>query len=317
MNAHLLTACTPGIELSVCIVNHQTPELTLSCLRSLRDTARDMPVDIMVVNNTPDAGQVFAASIAEIPGVKFFQNQVVRGFAANQNAMLERAVGRYLMPLNSDTVVLGDALRTLVAFMDAYPGVAIAGPKLLNADGSLQPSARHFATPFRAFMEVSGLWRLFKHQEWLSRELPMCHPHDQPLEVDWLSGACYIVRREAIQAVGLYDEDTFTMYGEDLDWCWRLRAAGWKIMLCDTATIIHFEQRSPLIDRQGVMWRNSLKADRKTGRGRALIPVYLAAVLGLLIRLPFSRSRARARENLSVMRLLMAEVMSLVRHEKS
>jgi hypothetical protein len=237
-------------DLSICIVNHRTPELLRACLASIESTATDLAVEVLVVNNTPDDDGAIAALQAEFPNVQWRQNDRPLGFAANQNQLMQQARGRYVLPLNSDTVVTPLALRTLVQFMDQHPTVGLAGPRLVRPSGELQASCRNFPNALTHFLEASGLWRLLKNQRVIGRHYYLCSPHDAVTAVDWLTGACFIVRAAAAQQVGYFDSELFPiMYGEDLEWCWRLKHAGWQIMFVPEAVIVHLENQSPIDDR--------------------------------------------------------------------
>jgi GT2 family glycosyltransferase len=147
------------------------------------------------------------------------------------------------------------ALSNLIRFMDAHPRCGIAGPKLVHADGSLQPSCRNFPTPLTHFLEASGLWQLLRGNGWAGRRFYLCSPHDEVLAVDWLTGACLIVRAEAAQEAGYFDEALFPgLYGEDLEWCWRMKQHGWGVMFDPAATVTHLENQSPLSDRSVEMY---------------------------------------------------------------
>lgn len=245
-------------ELSICIINHRTPALTRQCLQSIADTAGELAIEVMVVNNTADACDV--TNIRRPDGapleVAFLQNAAPLGFSANQNQMLRRANGRYLMPLNSDTIVNPGALRELIRFMDAHPKCGVAGPKLVRRDGALQPSGRNYPDAINGFLEASSLWQLFRASRLVGRWYYLCHPHDEMLSVDWLSGACLITRHEVIRGVGPYDEVRFSgMYGEDLEWCWRIKRAGWEVWCNPSAVVIHLENQSPMSDRVYALYR--------------------------------------------------------------
>ena len=278
-----MTASRP--DLSICIVNHNTPELTRACLRSIFTTAGGLGLEVFVVNNTPDTDGAFSALVRDFPVVRAIQNAAPLGFAANQNRMLSQASGRYLAPLNSDVIVHPGALQALIAFMDAHPQVGLAGPKLVYADGRLQPSCRSFPAPLPTFMEVTGLWRLFKGNRWMARYVALCDPHTDVTEPDWLSGACYILRRDVYERVGGYDADLFpTMYGEDLEWCWRIRRAGWRVAFVPEAVVTHLESRSAASDRLYMMYEGSVKFIDRWCSPAWSFSVRTAASVGVLLR---------------------------------
>ena len=278
-------------DLTLYIINHKTPELTRQCLQSIADTVGDLTVEVMVVNNTADACDVSGIRGPEgAPlAVAFIQNTAPLGFSANQNQMLRRANGRYLMPLNSDIVVHPGALKALLAFMDAHPRCGLAGPKLLHGDGGLQRSCRTFPTGMTCLLETSGLWRLIQNNRWIGQAYALVDRHDRTRLVDWLSGACLIARAEAYRDVGGYDEALLPMYAEDLDWCWRMRRGGWEVWFDPAPVMTHLENATPMDDRAVVMQRATydfVRARYPASRWRG---IWAGTALGLAFRWILSR----------------------------
>ncbi len=281
-------------DLSICIVNHRTPELLRACLASIQTAAQDLALEVLVINNTPDDDGAVASLQRAFPTVRWFQNEHPLGFAANQNLLMQQASGRYLMPLNSDTIVTPLALPTLVRFMDQHPEVGLAGPRLIRPSGELQASCRNFPNALTHFLEASGLWQVFKNQRWLGRWYYLCSPHDTLAHVDWLTGACFIVRAATIQQVGAFNSELFPiMYGEDLEWCWRLRHAGWQIMFDPEATIIHLENQSPIDDRAVRMYEGFYTFCARYYSGFKRTSIRIATVLALLPRYVLTRDAQR------------------------
>lgn len=244
------------VHVSICIANHRTPDLTLACLRSLATHGDGLNVEVLLVNNTPDDQDRLAAAIAAMPQAQFVQNERPLPFAANQNLLMRRAGGRYLLALNSDTIATPGALAELVHFADAHPDCGMVGPKLVHPDGNLQPSCRNFPAPWTHFLEASGLWQLLRNRRALGRRYYLCSPHEEAMAVDWLTGACLLVRAQVFAETGGFDELRFGgMYGEDIDWCRRIRAAGWQIWFNPAAVIVHAESASPLDERTVQMYR--------------------------------------------------------------
>lgn len=174
--------------------------------------------------------------------VHLIANENNRGFPAANNQGIAVAEGRYVLLLNPDTEVVGDALATLVTFADAHPDVAIVGPQLLNPDGTVQSSRRRLPTLLTAVFESTWLepWaprRLLEHYRVSDQ------PDDVIQDVDWITGAAMLARREAIEEVGLLDEGFF-MYSEELDWCKRFLEAGWRVVYLPAAQIIHHVGKS-------------------------------------------------------------------------
>ncbi len=154
------------------------------------------------------------------------------------NAGMRVARGRFFLLVNSDAWVLGDAVETLAAFADAHPEAALVGPKLLRPDGALERSVRAFPTLWRLATEYFFIRKLAPMSNALNPLYAGGFDHASVREADWLSGACLLVRREATDAVGLFDE-SFFLFSEDTDWCYRFNLAGWKILFCPSAEVVH------------------------------------------------------------------------------
>lgn len=294
------------LDLSICIINHQTPALTRQCVQSILGTCSDLDIEVFVVNNTPDDAELIDGLATNNPRVHVLQNTQPLGFSANQNQMLSLATGRYLMPLNSDTLIQPGALRELVSFMEAHPHAGICGPRLIFPDGRLQPSCRNFPTPLTHFFEASGLVRFLKDDRAVGKWYYLAGAHDQPREVDWLTGACLIVRAEAARQVGFYDAALFPgLYGEDLEWCWRMRRAGWQVLFDPQALVTHLESRSPLNDRTLLMYRGfytfcARHYSRSQQRG-----IRLATIMALLPRWLLSLNKKQRQTYAQLIRLPM------------
>jgi N-acetylglucosaminyl-diphospho-decaprenol L-rhamnosyltransferase len=179
---------------------------------------------------------------AEFPAVRLVMNSENRGFPGAINQGMSLARGRYVLLLNPDTELVGDALGTMVAFADEHLDVGVVGPQLLNSDGSVQSSRRRFPTLATAFFESTWL-QPYVPRRLLERYYVGDQPDDRVQDVDWLMGAALMARREAIERVGPMDE-RFFMYSEELDWCRRFWEAGWRVVYLPTAQILHHEGKS-------------------------------------------------------------------------
>jgi GT2 family glycosyltransferase len=242
------------MDLSVVLVSYNTRDLLEQALRTALEAAEGLQVEFFVVDNA--SRDHSAEMVAEkFPQVKLIRSPRNLGFAGGNNLALRQVQGRHVLLLNTDTVVRRDTLRCLVEFLDAHPEAGAAGCKILNPDGSLQLACRRgFPTPMAAFCKVSGLSRLFPRSRRLARyNLTYLDP-EQTSEVDALSGSCMMVRKAAMDQVGLLDEDYF-MYGEDLDWCYRLRQAGWRIYYVPHTAIVHFKGESGRAEQMRVRYR--------------------------------------------------------------
>ena len=161
-----------------------------------------------------------------------------RGMGAGNNAGMRVAGGRYFFLLNSDAWVLADGLDRLVAFADAHPQAAVVGPKLLNEDGTLQRSVRAEPTLWRLATEFLFIRKLAPRSRVLNPLYVGGFAHDEVREADWLYGPALLVRRDAVDAVGLFDE-SFFMFSEEVDWLTRFRRAGWKVLFFPAAEVVH------------------------------------------------------------------------------
>jgi GT2 family glycosyltransferase len=160
------------------------------------------------------------------------------GFGAGMNAGMRMASGRYFLLLNADAWMVGDAVDRLVQFADKHPQAAVIGPRLRYPDGRLQRSVRGFPTLWRLATEYLFLRKLAPGTRVLNSFHGGGFDHESVREAEWLGGACLLVRREAADAVGLFDEDFF-MFSEEVDWCYRFRAAGWAVVFYPGAEAVH------------------------------------------------------------------------------
>jgi GT2 family glycosyltransferase len=190
------------------------------------------------------------------PDARLIQ-QENKGLGGGSNAGMRVASGDYFLLLNSDAWALGDAVDRLAAFADEHPRAAVVGPKLLNPDGSLQRSVRGFPTLWRLATEYFFLRKLAPRTRALNAFYGARFKHDRVREVDFLMGACLLVRREAADTVGLFDEDFF-MFSEETDWCYRFRQAGWSVLFTPDAEFTHVGGATTARD-WGPMYREQLR----------------------------------------------------------
>jgi N-acetylglucosaminyl-diphospho-decaprenol L-rhamnosyltransferase len=217
-------------DASVVVVTYNSAAWIERCLESVRG------LETIVVDNGSTDGTV-ALVRERFPAVRLLEQENA-GMGGGNNAGMRIASGRYFLLLNSDAWVVGDAVAQLVAFADEHPEAAVVGPRLLNPDGSLQRSARAFPTLWRLATEYLFLRKLAPRSRTLNRFYEGGFDHDVVREVDWLFGACLLVRRDAADEVGLFDEDFF-MFSEETDWCYRFRQAGWKVYFFPGAEVVH------------------------------------------------------------------------------
>lgn len=225
-------------RVSIVIVNWKTPRLLAQCLDSILADPRHNEFELYVVDNA--SGDESVAMLAErYPWVCVIANNQNLGFSKACNQAIPNTKGQYVLLLNPDTVVAGNAITCLADFMDNYSDCGASGPKVLNPDGSLQLACRRsFPDPMASFFRLTYLSRLFPTSPLVAKYNLTYKNPDMVCEVDALSGSCMMVRRKGIEQVGLLDEDIF-MFGEDIDWCWRIKQAGWKVYYAPQAVVYH------------------------------------------------------------------------------
>jgi N-acetylglucosaminyl-diphospho-decaprenol L-rhamnosyltransferase len=234
-------------DLSVVIVNWNVRDLLRRCLHSVAEsskaeTPKRLSVQVIVVDNGSSDGSVPMLR-GEFPQIKLIANEANLGFTRANNQGLSISDGRYALLLNPDTEVLDRALGEMVAYMDLHPAVGALGPQLIYADGRVQSSRRRFPGLDTAFLEGTFLQQSFPRSRILSRYYVLDRPENETQEVDWLVGACLLMRREALDQVGPLDE-RFFMYSEEMDWCYRAKGRGWNVVYLPAAQVIHHEGKS-------------------------------------------------------------------------
>lgn len=222
-------------SLSVIVVSWNTRDLTLGCLEAVA-TGTSTPHDLVVVDNASSDGS--AAAVRErFPDIALVESNANLGFAGGVNLGLQHARGDRILLLNPDARPEPGAIDLLVDYLAFNPDVAIVGPRLLNPDGSLQPSAHRFYSTGWSLVENELVARIWPWRHSLSPVLTL-FSHDTPRAVDWVSGACLLARREVFETVGPLDE-SFWMYGEEVDWQWRARKAGFRAHFVPAALVVH------------------------------------------------------------------------------
>jgi GT2 family glycosyltransferase len=262
------------VDLSVVVVSWNVCDLLQGCLSSMvrlrspqvvqgstsptsgeRDSVEDgeslgpkppssgeLKIEVIVVDNASTDGSPDMVR-SEFPDVRLIANDRNCGFTAANNQGLAQSHGQYLLLLNPDTEVVGDALATMIGYMDAHPEVGALGPRLRYPDGSLQSSRRRFPSLGTALVESTVIQEWWTDNRLLRRYYMADTPDDAIQPVDWVVGACLLARRQVYEQVGGLDEGFF-MYSEELDWCRRIKDAGWEVVYLPTATVIHHEGKS-------------------------------------------------------------------------
>ncbi len=229
------------IDLSIIIVSWNVCDLLRRCLQSIAAARGDLRLDVIVVDGGSIDGSPQMVA-REFPDVHLIACQENVGFPKGNNMGMVHAAGRYIMLLNPDTEVIGAALSWLVTFLDNHPDVGAVGPQLLYGDGRVQSSRRRFPTLATAFFESTWL-QPYAPPHLLRRYYALDLPDSETADVDWVVGAALMTRREVVGQVGEMDEGYF-MYSEELDWCRRIKEAGWRVVYLPAAQIIHHEGKS-------------------------------------------------------------------------
>jgi len=220
----------PEPSVSVVVVTYNAMPWIEQCLESVRGR------DTVVVDNGSE-DETVAVVRERFPDVRVIE-QKNRGMGGGNNTGMRAADGRYFFLLNSDAWVVHDGLDRLIAFADAHPEAAVVGPKLRNLDGTLQRSVRADPTLWRLATEYLFIRKLAPHSDRLNPLYAGSFDHREIREADWLYGPALLVRREAADAVGLFDE-SFFMFSEEVDWMFRFRRAGWKVFFFPGAEVVH------------------------------------------------------------------------------
>ena len=228
-------------RLAIVIVSYNTRRVIRRCLQSLQAFPPHCAHEIWVVDNASRDGSV-AMLRAEFPAVQVMANRNNLGYAAAVNQGLEATQAPYSLVLNPDIVVRDGAVDRLLEFMDAHADAGLCAAKLLHTDGSLQHSCRAFYTPRTLLFRRTFLGKLFPNSRVIRRHLMLDYDHATPRAVDWVIGACMLVRRAAVDDVGGMDE-RFFLYFEDVDWCFRMGRQGWKVYYVPAAEMVHEHRR--------------------------------------------------------------------------
>lgn len=265
------------MDLSIIIVNWNTRDLLSACLYSIALHPPPGAYELIVVDNASEDGSQDMVRRC-FPESTLLVNNVNRGFASANNLAIRHSTGRYVLLLNPDTIILPGTFAGLIATLDQTPEAGAVGATLLNPDGSLQVSSYPAPTVWRE------AWRLFH----LDRFRPVAiYPpehwkRETSFEVDTVQGACVLLRRDALEEVGLLDEGFF-MYSEEVDLCFRLRQGGWEILWTPTARVVHFGGQSTQLMASEMflqLYRAKVQYVRKhlgPGRGSTYKGVLLAA----------------------------------------
>jgi GT2 family glycosyltransferase len=210
------------MDVSIIIVAWNVRQLLHDCLKSVYEETKDIRFEVIYVDNASGDGSVEMVS-EEFPKVRIIENKKNEGFIRANNQAIKIAQGRYVLLLNSDTIILDNAIAMMVKFADTHREAAVVGCKVVNLDKTLRKTCFMYPSLLNMFLSATYLFKIFPNAR----------------EVETVSGCCSLVRTQAIKQVGLMDE-TYFVYGDDADWCYRFSKKGWKILFTPGAEIIHY-----------------------------------------------------------------------------
>jgi len=226
------------VDVSIIVVAWNVRQLLYDCLKSVYDETEDIDFEVIYVDNASNDGSVEMVT-KEFPEVRVIKNTENEGFIKANNQGIKIAKGRYVLLLNSDTVVLDNAIAKTVEFADANPEAAVVGCRVLNPDKTLQRNCFMFHSVLNFFLAATYLYKVFPKSKFFGREEMTWWDFNDVREVEVIKGCYALVRKEAIEEIGLMD-DTYFVYGDDIDWCYRFKKGNWRIMFTPDAEIVHY-----------------------------------------------------------------------------
>ncbi|SVA52789.1 uncharacterized protein METZ01_LOCUS105643 [marine metagenome] len=259
-----MTTARKNMDLSICIVNWNRLDLLIPCLESIYKSIQHIHFEIIVVDNASD-DEIDVVIVRDFPQVIFIANEENLGFGRANNQALKASKGKYCLLLNNDTVILDDALNNMVAIMESREDVGVLTCALYPGHdlSDVGISFGHtFPTPrillLNDFVHLTGLTKLFPLNNWIQKSSWTGYDPKQEQDVEHVSGACMMVRREVMEETGILDE-TYFMYMEETDWCYRIRQRGWRICYTPEAKIVHYgEQGSKLRNDRDALYFKSI-----------------------------------------------------------
>ncbi len=229
---------TAGIDVSIVIVAWNVRQFMYNCLKSVYDETRGIRFEVIYVDNASADGSVEMVK-SKFPDVRIIENQKNEGFIKANNQAIEVSRGRYVLLLNSDTVVLDNAIAKTVKFADEHPDAAVVGCRVLNPDRTLQRSCFMYPSILNMFLAATYLYKIFPRSRIFGRPEMTWWDFNEVKEVETVCGCFSLVRKEAIDQTGLMDE-TYFVYADDPDWCYRFKKNDWKILFTPNAEIVHY-----------------------------------------------------------------------------
>jgi GT2 family glycosyltransferase len=228
-------------DISICMVSLDCRDVLRNCLDSLSASLFPLTYEIIIVDNASTDGTLSELETYNFPQLLLLKNDKNVGFTKATNQAIEMSSGKYLLWLNTDTILSPDALRLLWQYLEENPEIGIAGPKVLNRDGTFQPQCRRgLPTPWASLAYFLRLDRIWPEHAAIGQYLLTYLPIDKTCQVTAVSGCCLMARREVWESIGPLDEEIFA-FGEDLDWCVQARQAGWEVWYYPQSVIVHLK----------------------------------------------------------------------------
>ncbi len=286
------------MDVSVIIVAWNVRNFLQNCLESIYKETEGVEFEVIYVDNASEDKSVEMVR-EHFPEANIIQNTQNKGFVVANNQGIEAAKGRYVLLLNSDTVILDNAIAKTIEFADTHPEAAVVGCKLLNPDKTLQPTCFMFPSILNMLLSTSYLYKLFRKSKFFGRERMTWWDRSDTREVDVATGCYMLVRREAIDQVGVMDE-RFFIYADETDWCYRFKKNGWKIMFTPEIQIIHYggQTTKQMTKEFRLQLQGSGLIFMKLHRNKLAFPLArLLAVMFFFLRVPYWLVRAILHKN--------------------
>jgi GT2 family glycosyltransferase len=235
-----------SIVLSIIIVNYNAKNVLRNCLKSITDSNFSFPFEVTIIDNA--SNESIAELVMEFPFIQLIVNEKNYGFASANNRSIAKAKGKYIVLLNPDTIVNSESFLPMITYLENHDNVGIVGCKIFNAEGDVEHSTHSFPTLMKEFVHANELLKTLVRYDTTagrlvkklvrSKSLESYWNHDSEREVDHVTGACMMVRKDAINKVGLLDE-AFFLYNEEVEWSYRMNEAGYKSIFLPQSNIIH------------------------------------------------------------------------------
>jgi GT2 family glycosyltransferase len=283
------------IHLSIIIVSYNTRELLEGCINSIYETTKNLKYEIVIVDNASQDGspEMIENKFKNIMLIRNYQNV---GFAKANNQAIRIAKGKYLLLLNTDTIVEDRAIGNMVEFLEHHPKVAAVGPKVLDFDGIFKTKGYYFPSIYRALIGLFGLNKLLSEKVKQILFPKFYWNKNECKKIDWAQAACLMIRMNAMKEIGDLCEDFFFYY-EDLEWCYRAKKKKYEIWYCPSASVRHLGGGSEFPKEKEMLIRNYRLVWEKTGGiPKGILFVFLTLIsfyINYLIVLLFKKNNSK------------------------